>query len=323
MNKILRLILVGSLIGLGTIELIARFVLGLGSPPISQRHPTIEYMFQPDQDVNRFGNRFLTNSWGMRSDYFPLRKLEANELRVLIFGDSVLNGGNLTDHEQLATTLIQQELSRRQSRPVTVGNISAGSWGPGNWLAYVNEYGWFDADIVIVEVNHGDGADCPVFGPLNPDSHPIESPWCATQELFSRYLPRYLPKSCQGASESAAYEEKTGDDAVCAAVAREDMRQFLELAKANVNEVHVVKFLDREQTIAQSEQSKFSWIDDLCRELEVNCVSTLGYFDPQQTSFEFRDEIHPNPPGQAGLAKAILTKLFPPIAEAEKKPAAN
>ncbi|MCC6134828.1 MAG: hypothetical protein IT491_05555 [Gammaproteobacteria bacterium] len=182
---------VAILIGAG--ELFARYVLGLGDPPLSLAHDQIEYLFKPNQDVMRFGHRIIINAYGMRTENFPKAK-PAGEFRVMVFGDSVLNGGNLLDHSTLATTLLSKRLSDALERPVVVGNISAGSWGPGNWLAYAQEYGFFDADIVMLVISSHDYADNPTFAPLNPLTHPQERPWSALWEGVTRYLPRYLPR---------------------------------------------------------------------------------------------------------------------------------
>ena len=48
-------------------EWFARSVLGLGDPPLSITHPRIEYLYAPNQDVQRFGKRFLVNDYSMRS----------------------------------------------------------------------------------------------------------------------------------------------------------------------------------------------------------------------------------------------------------------
>jgi hypothetical protein len=55
-------------------EMVARFFLGLGTPPLSVAHPRIEYMFQPNQDIRRFGNQVLINQYGMRSEALPERE---------------------------------------------------------------------------------------------------------------------------------------------------------------------------------------------------------------------------------------------------------
>lgn len=96
-------------VGLAAGEWFARSQLGLGNPPLSVAHPTIEYLFKPNQDVRRFGNRVRINAYGMRSDDFPESKPES-EFRLLIFGDSVLNEGALTDQASLATELLPQKL---------------------------------------------------------------------------------------------------------------------------------------------------------------------------------------------------------------------
>lgn len=92
-------------------ELFARWVLGLGTPPLSMTHPSIEYLYQPSQDVRRFGNRILINAYGMRSPDFPAHKQDPDERRIMVFGDSVLNGGAQTDHEALATSILSRQLA--------------------------------------------------------------------------------------------------------------------------------------------------------------------------------------------------------------------
>ena len=165
------------------LEVVARWAIGLGTPPLSIVHANIDYMFAPNQDVYRFGNRQLFNEYGMRSP--SLQTLEGREL-VLVFRDSVLNGGNLTDHEDLATT-------RATDLHVFYGNVSAGSWGPGNHRAWMDTFGLFDADAVLFLYSSHDLNDQPEFTPLNPSTHPISAPVSAVGELITRYLPRYLP----------------------------------------------------------------------------------------------------------------------------------
>lgn len=164
-------------------EAFARFGLGLGTPPLSVTHPTIEYMFAPDQDVRRFGNRLLYNELGMRS---PRLDAVAASRRVLVIGDSVVNGGSLTDHAALATTLLSDD-------NVFFGNVSAGSWGPANMGAWLEEFGAQGADTAVIVLSSHDYGDIPNFEPLDPNTHPTSSPVLAVHELVTRYLPRFLP----------------------------------------------------------------------------------------------------------------------------------
>lgn len=211
-------------------ELFCRMVLGLGDPPLYVTDPQIEYMMKPDQDVKRFGNHVFVNHWGMRSPEISQHKQNTDEIRVLIFGDSVVNGGSETDQSLLATTLMQQRLQTTLGRPVVVGNISAGSWGPGNWLAYAKRYGFFDADVLVLVVNSGDFADNPTFAPLK-SSHPTQKPLLALQEAVFRYLPRYLPSFDQF-SNTPTNLPTVAISAEAIAQGDSDLRQFLTLAQA-------------------------------------------------------------------------------------------
>ncbi len=177
-------------------ELAARYYFGLGDPPLSIADPEIEYLFQPNQTCSRFGNRIHYNAYSMRSDDFPLHKSDSHEVRVLFLGDSVVNGGVLTDQANLATTRLQQRLANELQCRVVVGNASAGSWGPPNELAYVKRWGFFDADVVVLVLSSHDYADAPTFesivgvSPNLPDHKPL----FALQEAVTRYLPMYLPQ---------------------------------------------------------------------------------------------------------------------------------
>src|SRR5947208_6169618 len=78
-------------------ELFTRFYLGLGDPPLSIVDADMEYRFKPSMSYRRFGNRIHYNAYSMRSEDFPPHKSSADELRVMVIGDSVINGGAQTD----------------------------------------------------------------------------------------------------------------------------------------------------------------------------------------------------------------------------------
>jgi len=179
------LIFLGSVIFvIGGAEIGARYWLGLGTPPLTVAHPSIEYMFAPNQDLYRFGNHQIYNEYGMRN--ISIDQVTQPH-RVIVFGDSVLNGGNLTDHGALATTLASDS-------EAFYGNVSAGSWGPANMVAWIDEYGLLDAEVAIILISSHDLHDAPSFAPLNPQTHPTERPISALVEGIERYVPRYLPR---------------------------------------------------------------------------------------------------------------------------------
>lgn len=66
--------------------------------------------------------------------------VDSSAFIVLGLGDSVINGGVLTDQDSLATTRLSELLSKLIRKKVQVLNVSAGSWGPDNCEAYLNRY---------------------------------------------------------------------------------------------------------------------------------------------------------------------------------------
>jgi hypothetical protein len=175
-------------------ELGARYVLGLGNPPLTITDSETEYRFAPSRSYSRFGNAVSFNSYSMRSDEFPVSKEDPDELRVLVIGDSIVYGGALLDQEEIATERLQGMLEDTLDRPVRVANISAGTWGPENFLAYVEKFSLFDADFVFVVVNGEDSHDVTTFEPLERHKRLItRTPTLALEEGVLVYLPRYLP----------------------------------------------------------------------------------------------------------------------------------
>lgn len=313
-KKLLWIAVAFTLIGFVVLESVSRFYLGLGTPPLSVAHPTIEYMFAPNQDVVRFGNRYRTNAWGMRANAFPRRKLNSQEYRLLVVGDSVINGGNLTDHDDLDTTILERELPSLLGRPVVVANVSAGSWGPGNWVAFFKEYGLFDADHIILVVNGGDIGDTPLFDPLNPTTHPTRPPSCASEELLTRYLPRYLPSWLKTPSDkenpSGGTEEELGTRDLAVAVAEEDLVQLIEMVRNAGIRMDLVKYSGRPEVEDGAEGEGLKRLDEIFAARRIATHSTLPFFDAAKSDELFRDNIHPDPPGQRALADAILKTVF-------------
>jgi hypothetical protein len=298
-------------------ELFARYYLGLGTPPLYAEHPTIEYVYRPNQDVRRFGNRFLINAYGMRSEPFALHKRQG-ELRVMVFGDSVLNGGVLTDHARLATTLLAQKLEGQTGRKVTVGHISAGSWGPGNWLAYAREYGFFDADVVALVASSHDYGDNPTFAKLNELTHPTRRPVSALVEGMTRYLPRYLPSTDSNSAsvDASGYAPTPTDEEARRALA--DLRSFLELAQQHAGAVIVFQHFEKRELDFSAPPAGYLRIKMLCDELGIAGISLAPAFEAalQRGLEPYRDNIHPTDLGQMLFAQTLMTELLPRIPSA-------
>jgi hypothetical protein len=254
----------------------------------------------------------------MRSEPFSKKK-NSNELRVMVFGDSVVNGGNLTDHDNLATTILKDKLSKILDKNVVVGNISAGSWGPGNWLAYAQEYGFFDADIIVLVISSHDYIDNPTFQPLDKNTHPTTKPISALIEGIERYLPRYIPKMSknQNITESntvsvAETEQFIHEDKE---VKRglNDLKKFLELAKHYSNTILVFQHYEKSEIISGHPEVGNKFINQTCQKLGIVPISLEPYFlhsiEDGINPYRDNDEIHPNEIGQLLIAEAILTRV--------------
>lgn len=287
-------------------EVFARYHLGLGTPPLTIKHSKIEYMFKPNQDVYRFGNRFFTNQYGMRTPPFPQKKQDQNEFRIMVFGDSVINGGNLTDHNELATTLLAEQLSQKISNQVIVGNISAGSWGPGNWLAYAQEYNLFDADMVVLVISSHDYRDNPTFKTLNENTHPTRKPLSAVIEGITRYLPRYLTK------QDVKSKKLTKADSKAVKQGLSDLKRFLELAKKNSTKVLVFQHWTKPEIESGVARPGNQRIKELCDQIGITSPISLEPFFRQSIEKDvipFWDDIHPNLIGHQLIAEAIMQNI--------------
>jgi len=301
-----------ALVAIVVAEMLARTALGLGDPPLSIAHPAIEYLYRPNQDVMRFGKRFIVNEYGMRSESFPRHKAR-EELRIMVFGDSVLNGGSLTDHEELATSLLARRLKTDLDGNVTIGNISAGSWGPGNWLAYAQEYGFFEADAVVLVISSHDAADNPSFAPLDPDTHPQEKPVLALVDGVTRYLPRYLPKF-RGGGAAARHEPSQEESAAATSRGLADLGAFLALARTHTRRVLVLQHPERKEIESGVFEPGHAAIQRVAAEYGVPVIQLAPALASAMQGGEqpWRDNIHLNEIGQRILASVLRQALIDP-----------
>ena len=284
-------------------ECIARFALGLGTPPLSIAHRQIEYMYAPDQDLSRFHNVFRTNHYAMRS-----RNPDAasDRYKILVLGDSVINGGSLTNQSDLATSILERDLGNG----VFVGNISAGSWGPPNLLAYIETYGTFEADTVTVVISGGDICDVPSFTPLDPRTHPMESSVLALGELITVYVPRYAERliSTKNSRRDRTEEQKEDDCLASAPGGLRVMRRLIAL----FNDAGAQTTVVRHPTIEEFEDGSFN--ARLITSLQAGLDGTpADYVDAKRFFFKhdaveelYRDRIHVNEAGQLLYAKIFL-----------------
>ncbi len=200
--KVLLLIITLLLGLLVVLEVGLRLLLGFGNPLIYMADEEIGYLLAPNQSTRRFGNRIAINEYSMRSPRIAAKR-PASTLRVLLLGDSVANGAWWTDQEQTISALMTTQLEplvgkvsasnlslQASFEGVEILNASANSWGPWNELAYLQRFGMFDAQVVVVLLNTDDlFATAPTSAPVGRDrNYPDHKPPSALAEAFSRYL---------------------------------------------------------------------------------------------------------------------------------------
>ncbi|BCL39321.1 hypothetical protein NSMS1_57680 [Nostoc sp. MS1] len=206
-----RLIIISLItIGLIAVEIGLRSLFGFGNPLIYIGDEQIGYLLAPNQHTRRFGNQIDINEYSMRSG--SIAKIPAPAtLRVLLLGDSIVNGGWWTDQKNTISSLLTASLSSSTHdnyQQVEVLNASANSWGPRNQLAYLQRFGNFQSQVVVLVINTDDlFATAPTSLPVGRDrNYPDKKPPLALIEVWQRYIQKSQPDP-----ELAAVQKEAGD----------------------------------------------------------------------------------------------------------------
>jgi hypothetical protein len=216
-----------------------------------------------------------------------------------------------TDQSELATEILKRKLEEDLKRPVVVGNISAGSWGPPNELAYLNRYGLFDADVLVIVLSSHDYVDVPTFEPVvdvDP-GHPGHKPVSALWEGFDRYLLSRLRKSSNEGYVTPTGAAKQADIDACMGA----LRRMIQLGRERGAKVIVALHLERAERLTSPQEGH----DYFVREAKADGVTPVelgAAFEAARKAGEepYRDNIHPNVAGQRIIATTLL-----PVIEAE------
>ncbi|MCF4966221.1 SGNH/GDSL hydrolase family protein [Nostoc sp. CMAA1605] len=201
--KLFLLILGVVVVALVLLEIGLRSLFGFGNPLTYIADDQIGYLLAPNQRTRRFGNFIEINEYSMRSGAVaqtpPTR-------RVLMLGDSIVNGGWWTDQANTISSLLMASLSQQQ--PTEVLNASANSWGPRNELAYLKKYGTFQAQMIVLLINTDDlFATAPTSLPVGRDrNYPNQKPALGLIEVWQRYVQKQQP-----IPELAAVQKEAGD----------------------------------------------------------------------------------------------------------------
>jgi lysophospholipase L1-like esterase len=240
----------------------------------------------------------------------------------MLIGDSVVNGGSLTDQSDIINAVLQRRLCEDLHRAVVVGNISAGSWGPPNELAYIKKFGLFDADVVVIVLSSHDARDVMTFEPtVGNNNYPDHRPLCALSEAITVYLPRYLHRGAAeptSAPKTAAENDETAKQICLGAV-----RQMVDTARRSGAKVIVAEHLTQDELKEGKVEPGHDEFLKLSHELQLSPVQLGDAFEQAIKSGQqpYRDDIHPGVVGSRIIAEALAPAIETALASPATAPA--
>lgn len=305
-------IAIGAIASLAIVgEVISRKVIGLGTPPLYVSYEGMEYKLQPNQDIKRFGNKIVINDASMRTSNNILGTPKSGKSRILIFGDSVLWGGSQMDQEDIATSLLNKKLSGKYE----IFNVSAGSWGPGNWNEYIQENGIFNSDRVILLISSHDLTDIPYIVKTMPShNRPTTNPPSALWELVTRYV---TPRIQNFAKKIVPIkqDQTTIDKTLAISKGSNILNQTIDLIEKSGAELSVVQFWSKEEVMNELPSANHPIAQDIFKDRGVSTFQSLPYFKrcSNKPSDLFVDGIHPyTKEGQKCLALVLEDAIATP-----------
>jgi hypothetical protein len=287
------------------IELSLRAGFGLGHPPLYNSSSVYEYMQKPNQHLRRFGNLYITNEYSMRNN-----GLKDNAKEILFLGDSVINGGVLTDHYELATSIIQDSLNSLSYQSFQVLNISAGSWGPDNAVSYLEKHGNFDAAVIVAIFSSHDAGDTMTFEPIVGEHHsfPERKPLLATVELLDRYIFPRLKNAVESSVNRLKWNEESKKSKMEITVSslNPGWNQLVEYCEKNSIPLFIYLHADRSEMLDKEYNENGQKIIQFLEKKNIIYFKGLNLLTREEY---YRDGIHINSSGQKEMAYFFIPIL--------------
>jgi lysophospholipase L1-like esterase len=295
-------------VSFAVLEVGLRSLFGFGNPLIYIADEQIGYLLAPNQRTRRYGNRIEINQYSMRSEaILPTRSPFV--LRVLLLGDSIANGGWWTDQNRTISSLLQHSLLTTYHHhfpQVEVLNASANSWGPTNELAYLQRFGTFEAQAIVLLINTDDlFATAPTSLPVGRDrNYPVRKPPLAVVEVLQRYLQKpKLPPHMEAHPTGDRLDMNLQAIAQMHALANANRSCFL-LAMTPLKR-EVAPLQPRHYEIQARQR-----LEQFTKTQHINYIDFLPIFNscPDPQAF-YHDHIHLNKQGNQLVSKIIEQNL--------------
>ncbi|MEB3886741.1 SGNH/GDSL hydrolase family protein [Lyngbya sp. CCY1209] len=294
-------------------EILLRFVLGLGNPVLFQADPKTGYRFKPDQNITRFFRRVQYNQYSQRSEPTTSEK-PPDTFRILMTGDSILNGRNSVDQSETISEFLERQLADQDNQKIEVLNASAGSWGIGNQLGYLLQFGLFESDLLIVEIGSHDLTQPTRTGePVGRDPNfPDRKPRSALSEAWNRYLwPRLAPQSNSTPADAEPPTRSELDAQFQDNLT--SLQTIVELAERE--DIPAVVILIPELRELTDPAYTFPRKSDFLKQLNGMNVPVIDFYrvwsgrSPELLESYFDDGLHLTPAGNRAIADEIAEKL--------------
>jgi len=304
--KIALIVLIIAIALLVVLEVALRLLFGFGNPLIYVADEQIGYLLAPEQRTRRFGRRIQINQFSQRSQAISPKR-EPSTLRVLLLGDSIANGGWWTDQEQTISSIITGNLTETGDIPYTkveVLNASANSWAPRNELAYLQRFGTFESQAVVLLLNTDDlFGTAPTSVPVGRDRYyPSRKPPLGIIEAYTRLLLLYKPPP-----EMAAVNAEKGDRVGFNLEAIAKIQEITTIAAAKF--LLVMTPLLREVGAPGPRDYEIkarSRLTELTSSQEIEYIDFLPIFnDAENSESLYRDHIHLSPAGNQMVSQTI------------------
>ena len=297
----LLLVVLASVTGLAIIaEIGLRLTTGLGNPPLYVADREIGYLLAPNQKLRRFGKTIATNQYSMRS-----REIESSSdrTRIMLLGDSVVNGSWWTDQSETLDLLLAERL--QDNSAVETLNASANSWGPRNELAYLNRFGLFNADVLVLIINTDDlFASKPTSLAVGTSSYPDRPPALALVELYQLFIAPSpaIPELEQIPVAEERLKQNIAAVAEIKAIAQASDTKFVLVLTPLLREF--------ESGSTENELAAREALQELVTAENITYIDLLQtWVDFPQPEFLYRDRIHPSPQGNTKIIEAIAEQL--------------
>ncbi|WP_017304489.1 SGNH/GDSL hydrolase family protein [Spirulina subsalsa] len=295
-------------------EVALRVTVGLGNPPLSQADPLMGYRFQPNQNLQRFGNQIIYNQYSQRSNPITPQK-PPDTLRILMIGDSVLNGGAILDQGETISGQLQTKFDQAGIR-AEVLNASAGSWGIGNQLGYVQRFGFLESDLLILQIGTHDLIQPTSTGDRigSDPNYPTQSPLLALQELITRYLIPHLLLRLGWSAPQSEIPTATLPPQQQFEENLEDLQTLLNLAQQANIPVLVLYTPDWVDVLPQPSTPTYKppFVEFLGSQ-DVGLIDAHEDWSqrpPEQVSLYFRDSVHLTALGNQRIAQLLWANLL-------------